>query len=171
MKAKLLWTQKLKYSCTKGFWNIASHLSGKRKGNNLNNLLTEERSPASLTETISATIITDDCSLLIPHNPRDDGKWELSFSEFEVQKCLRKLSQNKAAGPDNIPNKIYSLLAHLIAGPLTAIFERSIKDRIFPDDWKMPSLFQFRRLIPQCSRRCVQSVCCPLLQKSSRNLY
>ena len=135
-KAKLLWTRKLKDSSPKGFWNITSHLSGKRKRNDLRNLLMNESSPASLAETIAATITSDGFSYSNHHTYNDDGTWKLTFSEFEVQKCLQKLSPSKAAGPEDIPNKIYSLLAPFIAGALKAIFERSISDRTFLSDWK-----------------------------------
>ena len=134
-KAKLLWTQKLKHSSAKGFWNITSHLSGKRRKNDFQNLLTGDCTPISLAESIAATITTNDAPLC-PWHLTDNDNWIITFSEFEVLKCLQNLSPNKAAGPEDIPNKLYSLLAPFLAGPLKAIFDRSIRDRTFPEDWK-----------------------------------
>ena len=134
-KAKLLWTQKLKHSSPKGFWNITGHLSGKKQKNGLQGLLTKDSSPSSLAEAIATTITTNDGLSRFKHYT-DDSNWTLTFSEFEVQQSLQKLSLNKAAGPEDISNKIYSLLAPFIAGPLKAIFDRSISDRTFLEDWK-----------------------------------
>ena len=100
------------------------------------NLLAKESSPASLAETIATNIATDNNSLSNERMYNDNGIWTLNFSDFEVLKCLQKLSPNKAAGPEDIPNKIYSLLAPFIADPLRQIFEGSINDKTFPDDWK-----------------------------------
>lgn len=107
-KAKLLWTQKLKHSSPKGFGNITSHLSGKRRKDEFRNLLTADSTPISLAEAIAATITTNDGSSS-PWHLTDNDSWVMTFSEFEVLKCLQKLSPNKAAGPEDIPNKLYSL--------------------------------------------------------------
>ena len=47
-----------------------------------------------------------------------------------------KLSPKKAPGPEGIPNQLYRLLAPYISGSLKAIFDRSIADGEFPQDWK-----------------------------------
>ena len=136
-KAKMLWTQKLRQSSPKGFWNITKQIDRKKHKNHLQNLLTDFSSPNSLAEAIAETITSGDGPSIqhAKHNT-DDDNWSLTFPEWEVQNGLEKLSPNKATGPDGIPNKIYSLLAPFIAAPLKAIFERSIKERTFLPDWK-----------------------------------
>ncbi len=75
------------------------------------------------------TLVGDDFKL------SDDG-WKMDFTDLEVEEQLRKLNSSKASGSDNIPNKIYSLLAHFLATPLRKIFESSISQRVFPSQWK-----------------------------------
>ena len=65
-----------------------------------------------------------------------DDDWSLEISAYDVWKHLKKLPHNKASGCDNIPNKIYSLLASFLAGPLATIFRCSISQRTFPEAWK-----------------------------------
>ena len=145
-KAKVLWTQKLKDSSPKGFWNIANHLSGRKQKNHLQNL-TKDTSPSTLAEVIAATIMSND-ELSFSYHDDDDGTWNLTFSESEVYRCLVKLSLNKASGPEEIPNKIYNLLANFIAHPLKTIFELSIRNRTFPADWKKATVVPIPKTQP-----------------------
>ena len=50
--------------------------------------------------------------------------------------ALRKLKINKATGPDNIPAWILKNHANILAGPLTAIFNSSLREGIIPETWK-----------------------------------
>lgn len=136
-KAKHLWTQKLRNS-SNGVWNVTKYLSGKERRNPLQNLLTQYSSPRSLAEAIAATMKTDDDGLTKSDCARtlEDDDWTVDISVHEVQEYLRTLPPNKAAGLDGIPNKIYSLLAPFIAGPLKVIFDLSVAQRRFPCDWK-----------------------------------
>ena len=110
-------------------------LSGKKKKPHLQNLLTDFTSPRSLAEAIADTMkINDSPDDTFPMLESDN--WTISISESEIQKCLMKLSLKKAPGPEGIPNQVYRLLAPYIAGPLKAIFDRSVADRDFPQDWK-----------------------------------
>ena len=85
-KDKCLWTNKLKDSSPKGFWTIASYLSGKKQKNHLQNL-TKASSPSTLAEVIAATITSNDENSFSYHDA-DDCTWNLTFSESEVHKCL-----------------------------------------------------------------------------------
>ena len=53
--------------------------------------------------------------------------WNPVITEREVYGQLRKLNQHKSSGSDFIPNKIYSFLSDLIAGPLSHIFGSSLQ--------------------------------------------
>ena len=133
VKAKATWTEKMK-ATPHGLWKAVRHLSGKNNRHELSNLITQHRSPLRLAEDIAASM-EQEGSL-----PRvlsfEDDEWSLEITQLEVEWHLRKLDPKKAMGSDLIPNKIYSLLAPFIAGPLKTIFECSIDQRIFPSDWK-----------------------------------
>ena len=43
---------------------------------------------------------------------------------------------NKATGPDNVPAWILKSHANILAGPLTAIFNSSLREGIIPGTWK-----------------------------------
>ena len=49
---------------------------------------------------------------------------------------LRKVKTNKATGPDNVPAWILKNHGNILAGPLTAIFNSSLREGIIPDTWK-----------------------------------
>jgi hypothetical protein len=134
IKAKTMWAKKLKES-THGLWKMAKHLSGKQTKNEISNLITQFKTPTALAERIAENMEINDT----PQEKvlsEEDGDWNLCFTTEEVEKELRTLSQNKAAGADQIPNKVYALLATFIASPLRDIFQNSIAQRSFPMDWK-----------------------------------
>ena len=47
--------------------------------------------------------------------------------------ALRTIETNKATGPDNVPAWILKNHADILAGPLTAIFNSSLREGIIPD--------------------------------------
>ena len=47
--------------------------------------------------------------------------------------ALRKVKANKATGPDNVPAWILKNHANILAGPLTAIFNSSLREGIIPE--------------------------------------
>ena len=53
--------------------------------------------------------------------------------------ALRKVKTNKATWPDNVPAWILNNHANILAGPLTAIFNSSLREGVIPDNnflWK-----------------------------------
>ena len=54
-----------------------------------------------------------------------------------VRKLLIKLNESKAAGLDNIPNKLLKMAGDIVAPSLTQIFAKSISTGIFPTEWKL----------------------------------
>ncbi len=64
----------------------------------------------------------------------------LSSVTFEVDQVFRILSSldtNKATGPDGIGNRVLKECANTLAVPLTDIYNKSMNDMVFPDDWKL----------------------------------
>ena len=60
----------------------------------------------------------------------------IQIDEKGVLNLLKGINVNKAAGPDNIPNKILKLCAEEIAPLLTNIFQSSLTSSNLPSDWK-----------------------------------
>ena len=65
-----------------------------------------------------------------------DDNWNVNISEEEVFNGLKSLSWKKSTGIENIPTRIDSETADLIAKPLKGIYDASIKQRCFPQAWK-----------------------------------
>ena len=62
--------------------------------------------------------------------------------------ALRKVKTNKATGPDNVPAWILNDHANIIAGPLTAIFNSSLREGIIPDTWKSANVIPVPKVKP-----------------------
>ncbi|VDP94541.1 unnamed protein product [Echinostoma caproni] len=53
----------------------------------------------------------------------------------EAEVALKQLDQNKAAGPDGLHPAILRLIADIIAGALTQLYNRSLASGTVPADW------------------------------------
>ena len=62
--------------------------------------------------------------------------------------ALRKVKVNKATGPDNVPAWILKNHANILAGPLTAIFNSSLREGIIPDTWKSANVIPVPKVNP-----------------------
>ena len=62
--------------------------------------------------------------------------------------ALRKVKTNKASGPDNVPAWILKNHANIPAGPLTAIFNGSLREGIIPDTWKSANVIPLPKVNP-----------------------
>ena len=68
----------------------------------------------------------------------DDGN-NISLDDLDTNGVLNSLkcTKNKStAGPDKIPAFILKDCAHVLADPLTKLFNLSLTTHIFPDTWK-----------------------------------
>ena len=61
---------------------------------------------------------------------------EFTIEAASTQRALQKVKCRKATGPDNIPPWIVNNNAHLLAAPVTAIFNSSLREGKLPDLWK-----------------------------------
>lgn len=61
---------------------------------------------------------------------------EYIVSEFSVFDALSKLKVNKALGADGLPNKLLRGLAEVLAAPLCAIINSSVRNGVIPKQWK-----------------------------------
>ena len=63
-----------------------------------------------------------------------------SFNRIEIHnvtRLLETINSNKATGPDGIPGRILMLSADVVSPSLTKIFNQSLIQGIYPDDWKI----------------------------------
>ena len=58
------------------------------------------------------------------------------ISELEVYDVLSSLNVNKASGPNFISYRLLKSVARAVSKPLTTLFNRLLKDGIFPECWK-----------------------------------
>ena len=65
-----------------------------------------------------------------------------------VLKQLLSLNVNKAIGPDNIPNWVFKDFADILAGPLAAIQNSSLREAYVPDRWRSANLTPLPKEVP-----------------------
>jgi hypothetical protein len=76
-----------------------------------------------------------------PITPKDIPIIDLIyFSPDEIIKKINLLKTHSSPGPDQITPKVLKELAHLLALPLSIIFNKSIQEGAVPEDWKMANV-------------------------------
>ena len=60
--------------------------------------------------------------------------------------ALRKVKTNKATVPDNVPDWILKNHANILAGPLTEIFNSSLREGVIPETWKYANVIPLPKL-------------------------
>ena len=73
---------------------------------------------------------------------------ELIVSEFEVYMTLVKLKVNKASLNDYISNKLLKELADVLAAPICALVNTSIRQGVVPTQWKMSRISPIPKCLP-----------------------
>ena len=66
-------------------------------------------------------------------------------------KALESVKANKATGPDNIPAWVLRNYANVLAPPLTAIFNNSLREGVLPMEWKMANVIPLPKTSPPVS--------------------
>ena len=66
-------------------------------------------------------------------------------------KALESVKANKATGPDNIPAWVLRNYANVLAPPLTAIFNNSLREGVLPMEWKMVNVIPLPKTSPPVS--------------------
>ena len=86
--------------------------------------------------------ISDDAHSILPTPQRTSIPTlsSIQVSSQEVLKALNSLDPNKTTGPDQLPAKILKLTAIIIADPLTSLFNKSLREGIFPNAWKLANI-------------------------------
>lgn len=73
---------------------------------------------------------------------------EFLVSEYSVYNALSKLKINKALGPDGLPNKLLKSCADVLAAPVCAIINTSIRCGVVPTQWKLSRVSPLPKIIP-----------------------
>ena len=73
------------------------------------------------------------------------------ISVADTVEALRKVKTNKATGPDNIPAWVLKDNATILAPPLTAIFNSSLRERFLPTEWKSANIIPLPKSNPPTS--------------------
>ena len=60
----------------------------------------------------------------------------ITITVDEVYKTLKLLDTHKAQGPDGLPTKVLKECAATLAPSLTAVFNQSLSEGMFPEQWK-----------------------------------
>ena len=63
-------------------------------------------------------------------------------------KAMVSVKLNKATGPDNIPAWVLTNHANVLAHPLTAIFNNSLREGVVPMEWKMANVIPLPKSNP-----------------------
>ena len=67
---------------------------------------------------------------------------EFTIVAASTQSALQKVKCRKATGPDNIPPWMVNNYAHLLAAPVTAIYNSSLREEgKLPDLWKTATAY------------------------------
>ena len=64
----------------------------------------------------------------------------INVTEEEIKDIILNLDPNKASGPDLISNKMIKPVVTVIVKPLCILFNRSLREAVFPDIWKLGNL-------------------------------
>ena len=70
---------------------------------------------------------------------------EFIISVTDTEVALEKMKVNKATGPDNIPLWVFS---HLLAAPVTTIFNSSLREGVLPKLWKSAAVIPLSKKHP-----------------------
>jgi hypothetical protein len=143
-KAKRKFEKKLSTDTNKKGFNSYLRKKTKSKGTvgplKVNgNIVSDNISVATILNNYFASVFTPDLNNGIPVITRQDNVELNSFviSKNDVVKKLENLKNSSSCGPDGIPNLILKQFSHILSGPLTTIFNKSLQTSEVPDDWKL----------------------------------
>ena len=140
--------ESLKGSNPRCWWKEVRKLSGSVKSNDsdvMSRLYVpdyENMNPDEISNSINAALLEP----LQSYTPLDvsaslqsvdeDTTVFLEVSSFRVCNNLRHLKQNKAPGPDGLPNWIFKEYAEILCEPLANILNSSFREQRLPSVWK-----------------------------------
>ncbi|WAR06007.1 LORF2-like protein [Mya arenaria] len=133
----------LKENNTKPFWQYVKSKNEDNIGiaplRSQGHLVTDPKGRAEiLVEQFQSVFTKDDANQKTPPLPKrvDSETPPLTIGAEGVLKLLRNIKVNKAAGPDELPNRVLQSCAAEATPAITAIFQRSVDTGELPYDWR-----------------------------------
>ena len=104
--------------------------------------VTDEEKAECLNSHFASVSSLDDSNAVLPPfiEHTDEVLDHINVTEEEINDVIVNLDPNKASGPDSISNKMIKQVARAISKPLCILFNRSLREGIFPDIWKLGNL-------------------------------
>ena len=139
----------------KEFWKIVKHFVNKKDsvstipplcttnidGSQVWHVNDEDKADSLNSYFASVSSLDDSQADLPPFVEFTDNSLDtIEITEEEVNDVLENLDPNKASGPDMISNKMVKKVSKVVAKPLCILFNRSLREGIFPDMWKQGNL-------------------------------
>ena len=135
----------------RNFWKISKRILDGKSERTIppllenDNLVSEDDRKADIFNNYFASIASLDHSEPLPKLPdfqflTDARIQNIQTSELEVQRLLSKLNVHKSTGPDAIGNWVLKHCSSSLCKPLTALFNKSLSDGIFPSVWKQANV-------------------------------
>ena len=120
----------------------------------------------------SISTLDDSHAVLTPFMELTDSVLDRNdITEEEIKYVIVNLDPNKASGPDLISNKMIKYVARAIAKPLQIILNRSLRESVFPDIWKLGNLVPLCKETGPFLKIIVQFPFSVTLVKSKSTLY
>ena len=88
----------------------------------------------------TSCFISDASSHQVPQPADHDVPDEFIISGTDCEQKLSKLCVHKAMGPDNIPNWILKDFSYIVAAPIAAIYNSSMRQSYVPPSWKQAEI-------------------------------
>ena len=135
----------------RNFWKISKRILDEKSERTIppllenDNLIAEDDKKADIFNNYFASIASLDHSEPLPKLPdfqflTDARMHNIQTSEVEVQRLLSLLNVHKSTGPDAIGNWVLKHCSTSLCKPLTAVFNKSLCDGIFPSVWKQANV-------------------------------
>jgi len=110
------------------------------------------------TESLEASLLDTVLGTLFPlsngevsvweEEPPTEGEWseDLEVSEEELAGVVKRMrGKNTAPGPNGIPGKVWALATKFIGAGMRHLFNRCLKDGVFPPVWRRAKLVFLRK--------------------------
>lgn len=101
-------------------------------------LITDDGEMATILNDYFSTVFVNDASgPTIPTQAANCPSVEnLTVTKVQVIEKIDNLKKSNSCGPDGITSHILQSFKNELAGPLTKIFNKSLNNRVVPEDWK-----------------------------------
>jgi len=137
----------------KGFWKIVKYFVKGQKSSTIPPLVsnnngkntfyvTNQEKADHLNDYFVSISSVDDTGATLPTIPLKTDRLlnNLSVTEQEIQDVISTLNINKACGYDLISHKMLKNTVQSVAKPLCLLFNRSLNEGLYPDNWKIANV-------------------------------